>query len=1080
MKNKFTLGVVLVLICVLPWSVFADEASTTESIVFEETSTPIETIEVDSSTTTPTTGNDDVSLVDVPVPTEDVSIVVDEVLNQNPVDSVPLGTYISGDLYEEQTWTKENGPYYINDIYIPSGITVTVEAGTEMFVDGYVAVFGNLILNGAENNKVTMDLNPDASSWYIYVGDFSNLKFNGVSINHIDGISTYNGFINFRDVDYRGATEGIVLNHFGSLLGDRVNFEGGDFGVQVVAVDGSTINLRDSVVNNGAGSNHYMLQGYRASKLSLHDTKIIPGSSVPIIMTGGMIDLDTVTVSAGDNNGIELYPDASTGIPLPVKADITNTIISDFLGSGILAINPDLTITGSKILNNGIGIESYASSNFSLSVTNSTAVENITGMVFGVQDENAKINFDVRNNWWGDRSGPFVVGRNDEGFGDEIVGYTEFARNKIRFDPWLSKEPNKRNPVVIIPGIMGSYLNKDDEDKMEVWPNLKKAFLTRDSYLDDLMLNNDGKLTVSNNIISNDIFRILSFLGKDSNFFDGLISTLKSKGYEEDKDLFVFPYDWRLDVVDSVNGVEHSKVESLKSKIDKILNQSKSDRVDIIAHSMGGLLAKYYIKNVGGDNVDKFIDIGTPHLGAPKAAKVLVYGDDMDIRFAGLGINPLEIKKISQNFPSTYNLLPSSRYFDPTLPDYSYYLYDLGDVAGDGIMGRLSYDNTKSFLKNTGRNDLLIQNAEMVHKDLDDFNPVDYGVDSYNVVGCGVPTIGKIFTNSQKFEGDFHYQIKYISGDGTVPQRSAEGMGANRLFYANDIQHATMPSQGGIRNLVASILGDDVDNFDYSTNANIKTDTANCTLPDGKIISIHSPVSLNIYDDAGRHTGPDENGDIEYEIDGVTYDTLDGNKFAFIPDGLNYIIKFNATGVGSAGVDVQEYRNGKISKSESFENIPIQNLDTKGEVIVGDAGTKILLDKGNDGEITTLTPTIQIDGDLPEVSSVANTPVVALQTVASSISSGSIVGQTMSKTDTEVPDVDPIKDVRFKDMTDMKRESRPETDSVVASSTAQEVVELKDTDTSGLASPAGFFGSIASRVWDFILLIFNKVISLFK
>lgn len=1078
MKNKFTLGVVLGLICVLPWSVFADEASTTESIVFEETSTPIETIEVDSSTTTPTTGNDDVSLVDVPVSTEDVSLVVDEVLNQNPADSVPLGTYISGDLYEEQTWTKENGPYYINDIYIPSGITVTVEAGTEMFVDGYVAVFGNLILNGAENNKVIMDLNPDASSWYIYVGDFSNLKFNGVSINHIDGISTYNGFINFRDVDYRGATEGIVLNHFGSLLGDRVNFEGGDFGAQVVAVDGSTIDLRGSVVNNGAGSNHYILQGYRASKLSLHDTKIIPGTSVPIIMTGGMIDLDTVTVSAGDNNGIELYPDASTGVSLPVKADITNTIISDFLGSGILAINPDLTITGSKILNNGIGIESYASNNFSLSVTNSTAVENITGMVFGVQDENAKIHFDVRNNWWGDRSGPFVVGRNDEGFGDEIVGYTEFARNKIRFDPWLSKEPNKRNPVVIIPGIMGSYLNKDDEDKTEVWPNVLKALLPgTDTYLDDLILSTQGQVDSSNNIFTTGIIKYIH----NEDFFDGLISTLKSKGYEEGKDLFVFPYDWRLDVADNVNGIEHSKVESLKSKIDKILSQSKSDKVDIIAHSMGGLLAKYYIKNVGGDKVDKFIDIGTPHFGAPKAEKVLMYGDDMGMKINNfMGVNVDEIKKISQNFPSTYNLLPSPRYFDPTLPDYSYYLYDLGDVDGDGIMGRLSYDNTKSFLKNTGRNGLLIQNAEEMHKSLDDFNPADYGVDSYNVVGCGVPTIGKIFANSQKFDGDFHYQIKYISGDGTVPQRSAEGMSANRLFYANDIQHATMSSQDGIRNLVASILGDDVDNFDYINNTNIKTDTANCTLPDGKIISIHSPVSLDIYDDAGHHTGPDENGDIEYEIDGVTYDTLDGNKFAFIPDGLNYTVKFNATGVGSAGVDVQEYRNGKISKSESFENIPIQNLDTKGEVIVGDAGTKILLDKGNGGETSILIPTIQIDGDLPEVSSVANTPAVALQTVASSISSGSIVGQSMPKSNTEVPDVDPIKDVRVKGMTDMKRESRPEADSVVASSTAQEVVELKDTDTSGLASPAGFFDGIASRVWDFILLIFNKIISLFK
>lgn len=51
-------------------------------------------------------------------------------------------------------------------------------------------------------------------------------------------------------------------------------------------------------------------------------------------------------------------------------------------------------------------------------------------------------------------------------------------------------------------------------------------------------------------------------------------------------------------------------------KIESLANQVGIDRVDVVAHSMGGLIALYYIKRLGGaKRVRKLIMLGTPHRG---------------------------------------------------------------------------------------------------------------------------------------------------------------------------------------------------------------------------------------------------------------------------------------------------------------------------------------------------------------------------------------------------------------------------------------------------------------------------------
>ena len=94
--------------------------------------------------------------------------------------------------------------------------------------------------------------------------------------------------------------------------------------------------------------------------------------------------------------------------------------------------------------------------------------------------------------------------------------------------------------------------------------------------------------------------------------YDDLIATLDANGYTPGVDLFPFPYNWRK------SNVETALL--LKEKIDEVKGICACNKVDLVAHSMGGLVARQYIQSDAYEqDVDQLIFLGTPHLGAPKA-----------------------------------------------------------------------------------------------------------------------------------------------------------------------------------------------------------------------------------------------------------------------------------------------------------------------------------------------------------------------------------------------------------------------------------------------------------------------------
>ncbi len=160
--------------------------------------------------------------------------------------------------------------------------------------------------------------------------------------------------------------------------------------------------------------------------------------------------------------------------------------------------------------------------------------------------------------------------------------------------------------------------------------------------------------------------------GLASKIYVPFIKTLLSMGYIENQSLFIAFYDWK-------NTCEFSSEKYLIPTIEKAKRISSSKKVNLICHSMGGLVARAYIQGKRYRNdVDKIIMIGTPNSGVVKSyyfwggGKIPYFDLEENLLYkgfkAGLGIYFKIFKKMDyvnllrETFPGVRDLLPSNEY----------------------------------------------------------------------------------------------------------------------------------------------------------------------------------------------------------------------------------------------------------------------------------------------------------------------------------------------------------------------------------------------------------------------------------
>lgn len=215
-------------------------------------------------------------------------------------------------------------------------------------------------------------------------------------------------------------------------------------------------------------------------------------------------------------------------------------------------------------------------------------------------------------------------------------------------------------PLILIPGALATEL-LDPSTGREAWPG-PVALLPFRTYR-DLSVDISGKR--GDRLVAGNVIRRIGV----SDYYQGLLRTLQEDGgyvlgepgvpQVGRRVIYLFPYDWRQS-----NARHAAKLLDLIEQIRRDHDDPRL-KVDILAHSNGGVIAAYFIgfgpQDVdsspvpwgrGEQYVDRALLFGTPSRGTVSAVAGLLSGHHVGLRRI-----PVEV---AATFQSVYELLPAA------------------------------------------------------------------------------------------------------------------------------------------------------------------------------------------------------------------------------------------------------------------------------------------------------------------------------------------------------------------------------------------------------------------------------------
>jgi pimeloyl-ACP methyl ester carboxylesterase len=380
--------------------------------------------------------------------------------------------------------------------------------------------------------------------------------------------------------------------------------------------------------------------------------------------------------------------------------------------------------------------------------------------------------------------------------------------------PSPTPTPTPAEPLIFIPGISGSKLNErlDDGSGFNLWPGVGSIIPPLIAKKDKLTLDPSEPQA---NIFVPDVIRtmpikVLTKTIDEQLVYRPLLDMLNRSGYREYKvnndpnrrtesgcdlsqktdnlaanpNLFVFAYDWRKSNVENAN--------LLAGYVKCVEDFYPSSKVNILTHSMGGMVARRYIlDHVRDHNVNKLITIGAPWLGAPKAINALETGE-FDV--PQIVISSDLLKRLVEFFKSVHEIMPSRSYFALAGNAFGERNWDLNadrrltpSYTYDQFVGSLDTDFARS--KPGTANRVFHTRAQ------DNWQLDNTGVKYFHLYGVkfATDTIGKLTAISKPVcdvagncKPGFDFEKSYVKGDGTVPELSASRIaGSNNLNAPN-------------------------------------------------------------------------------------------------------------------------------------------------------------------------------------------------------------------------------------------------------------------------------------------------------
>ena len=370
------------------------------------------------------------------------------------------------------------------------------------------------------------------------------------------------------------------------------------------------------------------------------------------------------------------------------------------------------------------------------------------------------------------------------------------------------------DPVLLLPGVGGSILNAvNDADGTQerVWVRFLSAEYKLKTKLWSLYDPSTGKTVTMDpksrivvpedrhGLHAIDILDPDLMIGSDGvYYFHDLIVQMQKWGYEEGKSLFGFGYDFRQS-----NRLQET-MDRLATKLELIYNAAGGKKINLISHSMGGLLVKCFMclhSDIFEKYVKNWIAIAAPFQGAPGCTNStflngmsFVEGWEQNFFISKWSMHQLLIE-----CPSVYELMGCPNFQWQNVPLLELWRErNLSDGTSHVILESYPPCDSVEILKEAlvnnkvnydGEELPLPFNSEILKWatktwDILSSAKLPPGVKFFNVYGTNLQTPHTVcYGNAEKPVSDLH-ELRYlqarlvcVDGDGTVPVESAKADG---------------------------------------------------------------------------------------------------------------------------------------------------------------------------------------------------------------------------------------------------------------------------------------------------------------
>ena len=394
----------------------------------------------------------------------------------------------------------------------------------------------------------------------------------------------------------------------------------------------------------------------------------------------------------------------------------------------------------------------------------------------------------------------------------------------LLYTPAAQHHGPERNPIIAIPGILGSKL-RDPATGELAWGAFEGGATDPEKPVGERLIalpidalrslaELRDQLTPSG--VLDKLHINLAGVPLDIQAYAGILATLGAGGYRDEAlglagevdygddhfTCFQFDYDWRRDNVENAQRL-HAFIEEKRALVQREYAkrygmQNADVKFDIAAHSMGGLLTRYYLMYGaqdlpadgslptltwdGAGRVERVILIGPPNAGSAGALVQLVDGRKIG------PLLPYYSPAVLGTFPAIYQLLPRSRHkpvlwdgdaaqpvedlFDPALwVRNSWGLADPTQAAALEALLPSEHDPGKRRATALAFQRLALERARAFHAALDRRDAsVPPGLDLLLVAGDATPTPARLSVS--RTSGRLTL-LSTAPGDGTVLRTSA-------------------------------------------------------------------------------------------------------------------------------------------------------------------------------------------------------------------------------------------------------------------------------------------------------------------